>query len=230
MARGGIELVDFRVRAASDQHSGAFELPKPDAAAVCTSKGGLVVASNGQPGFYRIKFLISFHRGQDRILYVNSISLADGLHGSPHQGRTPEASALRQGGPAFDSILGVEQHEAPGPYHLAAPGVPDHGWLQALRVPNLARRPVTFGASALRSTPRPAPCERPKWPRSESPPSKSWRRSMRARVSSRVVPCSEQPFSASPDDGARSWGLSEALRATPREQHSHRRWPPCARA
>ena len=68
MARGGIEWVDFRVRAASDQHSGAFRPPKPEPEAVCTFKGELVVASNGRPGLCRLKFLISFDREQDSIL------------------------------------------------------------------------------------------------------------------------------------------------------------------
>ena len=82
MASGGIEWVDFRVRAASDQHSGAFRPPKPESGAVCTSKGGLVVALNARPGLCRLRFLNSGHREQDSILYVNSPPLADGLHGS----------------------------------------------------------------------------------------------------------------------------------------------------
>lgn len=48
----------------------------PETDALCMFKGGLVVASNARPGLCRLKVLISSHREQDTILYVNSTGVS----------------------------------------------------------------------------------------------------------------------------------------------------------
>ena len=87
--------------------------------------------------------------GGDRGAFVAGHMLRQGAHlvclGVTKGGHPKHPLYVRADQPLVPIHPALKQHEAPGPHHLAALGIPDHGWLQALRVPNLAGAPSPWG-------------------------------------------------------------------------------------